>query len=294
MPIERAAEELDRIVPPDSDVEVLGSGFGGDMGPAEGPVWIREGGYLLFSDINNDRRMRWDPDGGFSVDKQGTNRHNGLTRDRQGRLLACEHDARRVTRIEADGSITVVANEYRGWRLNRPNDIVVRSDGSIFFTDPDTFQVDSELDLFGVYKVTPDLSRINLLVRDFVLPNGLAFSPDESVLYIGDSRRGHVRAFDVEPNGRLALATDRVLHVLDGDGPGAPDGMKVDVEGNIYCTGPGGIYIIDPSGRRLGRILTGDEPPSNVAWGDDDWKTLFYTTRHSLGRIRLKILGVPV
>ena len=147
------------------------------MGPAEGPVWIREGGYLLFSDINNDRRMRWDPAGGFSVDKQGTNRHNGLTRDRQGRLLACEHDGRRVTRIEADGSITVVANEYRGWRLNRPNDIVVRSDGSIFFTDPDTFQVDSELDLFGVYKVTPDLSRINLLVRDFVLPNGLAFSP---------------------------------------------------------------------------------------------------------------------
>ena len=264
------------------------------MGPAEGPVWIREGGYLLFSDINNDRRMRWDPAGGFSVDKQGTNRHNGLTRDRQGRLLACEHDARRVTRIEADGSITVVANEYRGWRLNRPNDIVVRSDGSIFFTDPDTFQVDSELDLFGVYKVTPDLSRINLLVRDFVLPNGLAFSPDESVLYIGDSRRGHIRAFDVEPNGRLALATDRVLHVLDGDGPGAPDGMKVDVEGNIYCTGPGGIYIIEPSGRRLGRIPTGDEPPSNVAWGDDDWKTLYYTTRHSLGRIRLNIPGGPV
>ena len=106
------------------------------------------------------------------------------------------------------------------------------------------------------------------------------------MLYIGDSRRGHIRAFDVEPNGRLALATDRVLHVLDGDGPGAPDGMKVDVEGNIYCTGPGGIYIIDPSGRRLGRILTGDEPPSNVAWGDDDWKTLYYTTRHSLGKIQ--------
>ena len=294
MPIERAAEELDRIVPPGSDVEVLGSDFGGERGPAEGPVWIREGGYLLFSDISNDRRMRWDPEGGFSVDKQGTNRHNGLTRDRQGRLLACEHDGRQVTRVEADGSITVVANEYRGWRLNRPNDVVVRSDGSIFFTDPDTFQVDSELDLFGVYKVTPDLSRINLLVRDFVLPNGLAFSPDESVLYIADSRMGHVRAFDVEPHGRLALATDRVLAVLDGDGAGAPDGMKVDVEGNVYCTGPGGIYVIEPSGRVLGRILTGDEPPSNVAWGDDDWRTLFYTTRHSLGRIRLNIPGVPV
>ena len=294
MPIERAAEELDRIVPLGSDVEVLDSHFGGDRGPAEGPVWFREGGYLLFSDIHNDRRMKWDPDSGFTVAQQGTNRHNGLTRDRQGRLLACEHDARRVTRVEADGSITVVANEYRGWHLNRPNDVVVRSDGSIFFTDPDTFDVDSELDLFGVYKVSPDLSRINLLVRDFVLPNGLAFSPDESVLYIGDSRRGHIRAFGVEPNGRLALATDRVLSVLDGDGAGAPDGMKVDVEGNVYCTGPGGIYIIEPTGRILGRILTGDEPPSNVTWGDDDWKTLYYTTRHSLGRIRLNIPGVPV
>ncbi len=294
MPIERATDDLDRIAPPGSDVEVLGSHFGGERGPAEGPLWIREGGYLLFSDISNDRRMRWDPEDGFSVDKQGVNRHNGLTRDRQGRLLACEHDARRVTRVEADGSITVVANDYRGWRLNRPNDVVVRSDGSIFFTDPDTFQVDSELDLFGVYKVTPDLSRINLLVRDFVLPNGLAFSPDESVLYVADSRRGHVRAFDVEPHGRLALATDRVLAVLDRDGPGAPDGMKVDVEGNVYCTGPGGIYVIEPSGRILGRILTGDEPPSNVAWGGGDWKTLYYTTRHSLGRIRLNVPGVPV
>ncbi len=150
------------------------------------------------------------------------------------------------------------------------------------------------MDLFGVYKVTPDLSRINLLVRDFVLPNGLAFSPDESVLYVADSRRGHVRAFDVEPHGRLALATDRVLAVLDGGGPGAPDGMKVDVEGNVYCTGPGGIYVIEPSGRILGRILTGDEPPSNVAWGGGDWKTLYYTTRHSLGRIRLNVPGVLV
>ena len=161
---------------------------------------------------------------------------------------------------------------------------MVRSDGSVFFTDPATFDVESELDLFGVYRVTPDLSRINLLVRDFVLPNGLAFSPDESVLYISDSRRGHIRAFDVEPNGTLALATDRVFCELDGEGPGVPDGMKVDVEGNVYCTGPGGIWIIAASGKLLGRILTGPEPPSNVAWGEDDWKTLFYTTRHRPGQ----------
>ena len=264
------------------------------MGPAEGPVWWREKGYLLFSDISNDRRLKWTPGLGVTVYQESTNRTNGLTRDRQGRLIACEHESRRVTRVEPDGSITVIANSYRGWRLNRPNDAVVRSDGSVFFTDPATFDVESELDLFGVYRVTPDLSRINLLVRDFVLPNGLAFSPDESVLYISDSRRGHIRAFDVEPNGTLALATDRVFCELDGEGPGVPDGMKVDVEGNVYCTGPGGIWIIDASGKLLGRILTGPEPPSNVAWGEDDWKTLFYTTRHSLGRIRLKIGGVPV
>ena len=294
MPIEQAARELERIVTLDRDVEQLGTGYGGEMGPAEGPVWWREKGYLLFSDISNDRRLKWTPGLGVTVYQESTNRANGLTRDRQGRLIACEHESRRVTRVEPDGSITVIANSYRGWRLNRPNDAVVRSDGSIFFTDPATFDVESELDLFGVYRVTPDLSRINLLIRDFVLPNGLAFSPEESVLYISDSRRGHIRAFDVEPNGTLALATDRVFHELDGDGSGVPDGMKVDVEGNVYCTGPGGIWIIDASGKLLGRILTGPEPPSNVAWGEDDWKTLFYTTRHSLGRIRLKIGGVPV
>ena len=294
MPIEQAARELERIVTLDRDVEQLGTGYGGEMGPAEGPVWWREKGYLLFSDISNDRRLKWTPGLGVTVYQESTNRANGLTRDRQGRLIACEHESRRVTRVEPDGSTTVIANSYRGWRLNRPNDAVVRSDGSIFFTDPATFDVESELDLFGVYRVTPDLSRINLLVRDFVLPNGLAFSPDESVLYISDSRRGHIRAFDVEPNGTLALATDRVFCELDGEGPGVPDGMKVDVEGNVYCTGPGGIWIIDASGKLLGRILTGPEPPSNVAWGEDDWKTLFYTTRHSLGRIRLKIGGVPV
>ena len=294
MPIEQAARELERIVTLDRDVEQLGTGYGGEMGPAEGPVWWREKGYLLFSDISNDRRLRWTPGLGVTVYQESTNRANGLTRDRQGRLIACEHESRRVTRVEPDGSITVIANSYRGWRLNRPNDAVVRSDGSIFFTDPATFGVESELDLFGVYRVTPDLSRINLLIRDFVLPNGLAFSPEESVLYISDSRRGHIRAFDVERDGTPALATDRVFFEFDGEGPGAPDGMKVDVEGNVYCTGPGGIWIIDASGKLLGRILTGPEPPSNVAWGEDDWKTLFYTTRHSLGRIRLKIGGVPV
>jgi gluconolactonase len=158
---------------------------------------------------------------------------------------------------------------------------------------PAIFNVESELDFFGVYRVSPDLGTINLLVRDFVLPNGLAFSPDERILYINDSRRRHIRAFDVEPNGLLALATDRVFRDMRGERPGNPDGMKVDVEGHVYCTGPGGIWIIDPSGEHLGTILTG-AVTTNIAWGGDDWKTLFFTTRHTLGRMQLKIPGIPV
>lgn len=296
--VEQTAPGLERIVSLDQEAEELGTGYGGEMGPAwlgpaEGPVWWRDGGYLLFSDIHADRRMKWAPGEGVSTFQESTNRANGLTRDRQGRLVACEHDSRRVTRLEPDGSITVVANRYHDRRLNRPNDVVVSSDGSTYFTDPATFDVDSELDFPGVYRVSPDLGTINLLVRDFVLPNGLTFSPDESVLYIDDSHRGHIRAFDVQPNGLLALATDRVFCDMKGDSPGSPDGMKVDVEGNVYCTGPGGIWILDSSGQHLGTVLT-EEPTSNIAWGGADWKTLYFTTMTTLGRIQLKIPGVPV
>ena len=301
MPIEQVSSELDRIVSSDQDVEELSIGYGGVMGPAEGPLWWKEGGYLLFSDIHNDRRMKWMSGEGATLFHRPTNRANGLTRDRQGRLIACEHDSRRVTRMEHDGSITVVANNYRSQRLNRPNDVVVKSDGSIYFTDPITLNVESELDLAGVYRVSPDLGTINLLVRDFVLPNGLAFSPDETILYVNDSRRGHIRAFSVEATGSLALGTDRVFCEVKGERPGAPDGMKADVEGNVYCTGPGGIWVMDASGKHLGTILSaatarqgGPDWPTNIAWGGEDWRILYYTTRYTLGSIRLKIPGVPV
>jgi gluconolactonase len=293
VPIEQHAPALDSIVPRGHDVEQLADGFGGDMGPAEGPVWWKEGGYLLFSDIHNNRRMKWAPDAGVSLFHEPTNNANGLTRDRQGRLIACEHTARRVTRVEPDGSVTVVANRYHDRRLNRPNDVVVKSDGCIYFTDPMTFNVESELDFCGVYRVTADLGTVNLLVRDFVLPNGLCFSPDERVLYVNDSRRRQIRAFDVEANGLLALATERVFCQMSGDLPGNPDGMKVDVEGHVYCTGPGGIWVMDPAGTHLGTILTGAQT-TNIAWGGDDWRTLFFTTRNTLGRIHLQIPGIPV
>ena len=294
MAIVQTAPELERILSIDQDIDELGNGYGGEMGPAEGPVWWNEDGYLLFSDIHNNRRMKWAPGKQVTLDREPTDRANGLTRDLQGRLIACEHDSRRVTRLEPDGSITVVANSYRGLRLNRPNDVVVKSDGSIYFTDPITLNVVSELDYCGVYRVSPDLGTTNCVVRDFVLPNGLAFSPDESILYVNDSRRRHIRAFDVEPNGGLALWTDRVFAELKGELPGVPDGMKVDVEGNVYCTGPGGVWVLDPSGKHLGTILTGAPSTTNLAWGGDDWKTLFITTRHTMGRIQLKIPGIPV
>ena len=297
MPIEQNAPEMDSIVSADQAIEQLGSGYGGGHGPAEGPLWWKEGGYLLFSDIHNDRRMKWAPGEGVTLFQEPTNRANGLTRDLQGRLIACEHDSRRVTRQEPDGSITVVANNYQGRRLNRPNDVVVKSDGCIYFTDPWTSPLPAEqwdLSFSGVYRVTPDLGTLTLLVGDFVVPNGLAFSTDESVLYVNDSRRGHIRAFDVQPNGTLALASDRVFATLTGDRPGVPDGMKLDAEGNVYCGGSGGVWVLDPSGKHLGTIVHGEEASTNLAFGGDDWKTMYITTRNTLVSVELKKAGIPV
>ena len=297
MAISRLRPELDRIVAPGSAIEELSDGFGGADGPAEGPLWWKEGGYLLFSDIHNNRRMKWQLGTGVTTFLEPTNHANGLTRDLQGRLLACEHSSRRVTRTELDGSVTVVANSFQGRQLNRPNDVVVKSDGSIYFTDPWTSPLPAQqwdLSFSGVYRLTPDLGTLTLLVDDFLVPNGLAFSPDESVLYINDSRRGHIRAFDMQPNGTLARASDRIFSDLRGDQPGVPDGMKVDVEGTVYCGGAGGIWIIDPVGNHLGTIEHGQPATTNLAWGGDDWKTLFFTSRNTLGRVQLNVAGLPV
>jgi gluconolactonase len=295
--IEQYESDLDAVISPQEPIQHLADGFGGAQGPAEGPLWWKEGGYLLFSDIHNNRRMKYEPATGVSLFLEPTNRANGLTRDLQGRLIACEHDSRRVTRLEADGSTTVVANSFQGRRLNRPNDVVVRSDGCIYFTDPWTSPAAPEqwdLTFAGVYRVTPDLGRLSLLADDFVLPNGLAFSPDESVLYINDTRRGHIRAFELLPSGMLAKHTDRVFADLRGSEPGVPDGMKVDVEGNVYCGGAGGIWIMDPHGKKLGRIVHGAPATTNIAFGGDDWKTLYFTSRNHLGSVRVKIPGIAV
>jgi gluconolactonase len=295
--IDRWAPELDRIISTSETIHELADGFGGAHGPAEGPLWWHEGGYLLFSDIHNNKRMKYVPGDGVSLHQEPTNRANGLTRDMQGRLVACEHDSRRVTRQEADGSITVIANSFQGRPLNRPNDVVVKSDGCIYFTDPWSSPAAPEqwdLQYSGVYRMTPDLGTLSLLADDFVLPNGLVFSPDESVLYINDTRRGHIRAFELLPSGMLAKHTDRVFADLRGPEPGVPDGMKVDVEGNVYCGGAGGIWVMDSAGKKLGRIVHGAPATTNLAFGGDDWRTLYITSRNHLGAVKVKIPGIAV
>jgi gluconolactonase len=295
--IEQLAPELDKIISSSEPIQHLADRFGGTLGPAEGPLWWKEGKYLLFSDIHNNKRMKYEPGAGTSVFLEPTNRANGLTRDLQGRLLACEHDTRRVTRLELDGSLTVIANSFQGRQLNRPNDVVVKSDGAIYFTDPWTNPAlpnQWDLTFSGVYRLTPDLGTLTLLVEDFVIPNGLAFSPDEKILYINDSRRRLIRAFELNPNGSLARQSDRLFAELSGPEPGVPDGMKVDTQGNVYCGGAGGIWILDPTGKKLGRIVHGAPATTNIAFGGDDWKTLYFTSRNHLGAVNIKIPGIPV
>jgi gluconolactonase len=294
--IEQMAPELTNIIAASEPIRELASGYGGDIGPAEGPLWVAEGRYLLFNDINSARRIKYTPGQGVSVAMEKTNEANGITRDLQGRIISAEHLTRRVTRYEPDGSITVIANSFQGKRLLRPNDVVVKSDGSIYFTDPGGNAAPDQWDvtLSGVYRVSADLGTMSLVVDDMVRPNGLAFSPDENILYVADSRRRHVRAYDMLPNGTTAKETSRIFVDLGGAEPGIPDGIKVDTQGNLYSGGAGGLYIIDSKGKKLGRIVHGQPATTNVAFGGDDWRTLYFTTRGTLFSVNVKIAGVPV
>jgi gluconolactonase len=257
---------------------------------------MSDGRYLLFNDIQTARRMKYTPGSGAAVAMEKTNEANGITRDLQGRIISAEHLTRRVTRYEPDGSVTVVANSFQGKRLLRPNDVIVKSDGTIYFTDPGGTAAPEQWDvtLSGVYRVSGDLGSMSLVVDDMVRPNGLALSPDESILYIADSRRRHVRAYDLLPNGMAAMETSRVFVDLNGAEPGVPDGIKVDTAGNLYSGGAGGLYIMDNKGRKLGRIVHGQPATTNIAFGGDDWKTLYFTTRSTLFSVNLKIAGIPV
>ncbi|MBI3744607.1 MAG: SMP-30/gluconolactonase/LRE family protein [Chloroflexi bacterium] len=291
--IERADAALDHIAGPDLKYEKLADGFMF----TEGPVWVRQGGYLLFSDIPAGRIHKWSPKEGASVYREPSFKSNGLTLDRQGRLIACEHVGRRVSRTEADGKVVAIARGIDGNRLNSPNDVVSKSDGATYFSDPDFglrndrigAQAPKEFDFNGVWRAGTD-GQLTPVAKDFSGPNGLAFSPDESVLYVDDTMKGHIRAFDVKKDGMLE--NGRVFAQLTGDGPGAPDGMKIDVEGNVYCTGPGCIHIYTSKGKFLGRLKLGHI--ANIGWGDDDWRTLYLASLTAICRIRLKIPGIPV
>lgn len=273
-------------------VEKIASGFLF----TEGPLWHAADRYLLFSDIPGDHLRRWSARDGISTFRKPCGQSNGLTWDREGRLIACEHATSRLTRTEANGNITALASTYAGKELNSPNDVVVKSDGAIYFSDP-TYGRDEgygnprplQLDLRGVYRVAPGDHSLSLLVDNFSQPNGLCFSLDEKQLYVNDTIRRHIRLFDVLADG--TLSTGRIWAETTGEGAGAPDGMKIDCAGNIYCCGPGGIHIFAPDATCLG-VMRMPEYTANFCFGDDDLCSLYVTASTSIYRLRVKTPGI--
>jgi gluconolactonase len=261
----------------------------------EGPLWHARDRYLLFSDMPGDHLRRWSASGGVTTFRKPCNQSNGLAWDRDGRLIACEHAASRLTRTEANGDITVLASTYNGMELNSPNDAVVKSDGAIYFSDP-TYGRDEgygnprpvQLDFRGVYRVAPGGRSLSLLIDDFGQPNGLCFSLDEKQLYVNDTVRQHIRLFEVLADGNLA--NGRVWAQTTGEGPGAPDGMKIDRAGNIYCCGPGGIHVFAPDATCLG-VIRMPEYTANFCFGDDDLSSLYITASTSIYRLRVNTPG---
>ena len=308
--ITRKAPGHDEILPPNAKIEKLAGGFLF----TEGPIWVprsEEGeGYLLFSDPNNNLIYRWTQDGqlsiymtksgyrGMDIGEYGQPGSNGLTLDKQGRLTINQHGNRRVVRMEKNGQLTVLADRYEGKRLNSPNDLVYKSDGALYFTDPPfglpKFFDDprKELPYSGVFRVSPDGKQVKLLTTDLTGPNGLAFSPDEKYLYVDDwdDKKKVVMRYEVNAEG--ALSNGKVFFDMTAArGEDALDGLKVDQKGNLYVSGPGGLWILSPEGKHLGTIA-GPEHPHNFAWGDDDGKTLYLCAKTGLYRIRLNIPGI--
>jgi len=263
----------------------------------EGPLWHPREGYLLWSDMPGDIIRRWSPAEGVTTFRRPANMSNGLTWDRQGRLLACEHASSRVTRTEPGGQIVPLATHYQGRQLNSPNDIVCAPDGGIYFTDPSFGRMEyygvkrePELAFRGVYRVGTDPRAPVLLADDFEQPNGLCFSLDGRRLFVNDTARQHIRVFDVRPDG--SLAGGKVWAETRGEGPGAPDGMKLDSAGHVYCCGPGGIHVFDPEAVCLG-VIRVPEYTANMAWGDADCRSLYITASTSVYRIRVLVAGRP-
>ena len=257
----------------------------------EGPSWHPDGFYY-FVDIRRSLLFRLRPGQTPEVARSETGEGNGTTFDLQGRLVICEGGNRRVSRIAADGSAAVLMDRYQGKRINRPNDVVCRSDGGIWFTDPGLRipLAEKELVHSGVYRIMPDGTK--RLVAEFEYPNGLAFSPDERTLYVANTRQAqYIHAIELDAAGDMArrrIFADMSSEETDG----VPDGMKVDVEGRVYCTGPGGTWVFAPDGAKIGVIRT-PEVPANLAFGGPDLKTMFFTARTSVYTLRSKVPGQP-
>jgi gluconolactonase len=306
----RVDAALDDIVTPATKIEKLADGFLF----TEGPVWVPQtedsDGYLLFSDPNNNLIYRWTPNGqlsiyrtksgyaGADIGEYGQPGSNGLTLDSQGRLTINQHGNRRVVRLEKNGQLTILADHYQGKRLNSPNDLVYKSDGSLYFTDPPfglpKFFEDprKELPFSGVFRVSPDGREVQLLMTDLNGPNGLAFSPDEKYFYVDnwDEKKKVIMRYEVNTDGTLSNG-EVFFDMTNASGEDALDGMKIDEKGNLYVSGPGGLWIISPEGKHLGTIV-GPEHPHNMAWGNDDGKTLYLCAQTGLYRIRLNVPGI--
>jgi gluconolactonase len=288
------SDKLAELVDENVEIEQLGSGFTF----TEGPIWNPDG-FLLFSDMPADTRRRWDEQGGVRVVASPSNKGNGMTLDSQGRLIVCEHSTSSVARIDPDGSGSgreVLASHYQGKELNSPNDVVVHSSGSIYFTDPTYgrmpgFGVEREqdLDFQGVFRIPPGGGDTQLLAGDFGQPNGLCFSPDESLLYVNDTDRAHIRVFDVQGDGSLAsgrLFAENIgtASLEKGD---LVDGMKCDERGNIWVTGPSGVWVFGADGEHLG-IVGIPESVGNLHWGGPGWSWMYVTASTGLYRFKTK------
>jgi gluconolactonase len=298
MGIDAASLEVYELVDRDAEVERIATGFQF----TEGPVWNGREGYLLFSDVSGNVTVRWSEDEGAGDWRRPSGHANGLTYDADHRLVACEHDRSVVTRTEHDGTVAIVASHYEGRELNSPNDVCVALDGGICFTDPHPsgrtsdwgIEREAELDFRGVFRVPSGGGAPVLLTRELDFPNGICFSPDERRLYVNDTWRMEIRVFDVRPDG--AVENNRLFVRQPGSGAfadGIPDGMKCDERGNLYCTGPGGVWVISPAGERLGTIET-PEAASNMCFGGSDWRTLFITASRSVYRVPMKVRSAPL
>jgi len=273
--------------------ERLGTGYAF----TEGPLWSPRDGSVVFSDMPGDHMRVWREGAGVKTFRQPSNMANGNAFDREGRLVTCEHATSRLVRQEADGRLVTLASHWQGKELNSPNDVIVKRDGAIYFSDPTYGRAeyygrkrDVQLGFRGLYRVAPD-GALTLLADDFGQPNGLCFSDDEKRLFVNDTDRQHIRAFDVQADG--ALKGGQVWAETKGEGAGAPDGMKLDSKGNVWCCGPGGIHVFAPDATCLG-VLRTPEYVANFCFGGDDMKTLFVTASTSLYRVKVATAGRPL